>query len=943
MSEITNPLTAKYLVNKLEQKQTGNSIDRIGATLFNSHIRLTPHQIEAALFAFKSPLSKGCILADEVGLGKTIEAGIVLAQYWSEMKRRIIIVCPASLMRQWESELLEKFNLPSIIMDRKKYNLLRKEGFSNPFNQKNQIIICSYHMCSALMDDIRLSSPNLVVIDEAHKLRNVWTGNNSISSNIKNAISESKVLLLTATPIQNNVMDLYGLTSLIDDNIFGDPKLYKEKYQKDYADNLYELRDRLSTFTHRTLREQVKPYIKFTKRIPKTFNFEQTEAEKEVYERIRGLLLNSDSESYLIPAKQRHLLLMILCKLMGSSIHSIVYTLTSMRDRLISIKNGTASDLLLENSNLADDIDLDDDELYQASVETDDKPIDIERINAEIANLDSIIDLASSIRVESKYTALKDAITFGFEFLNNLKAHKKILIFTESRRTQDYIYDALISDGYDGVIKFNGSNDDDLSIEIYQNWCKKPENFEKLNNSKSVNMREAIIDYFRSDGKILIATGAGAEGLNLQFCSMVINYDLPWNPQIVEQRIGRCHRFGQKHDVAVINFLSSSNVVEQRIYELLGSKFRVFNEVFGSSDAILGTLEEGIDLRKSIIDIYTNCRTTDEINAAFDKIQEQYKDVIDKSIQKTKQDLLDNFDEDIQKYFEDILSSTKKNINEIELDFWRLTQIILDNQATFNEDNRSFIYKNSCYSLSSNEVEGSIIYNTISNLGREVIDTANGINDIDGFIKFDISNYPFKISSIENLLGKSGYLRLSKITITSIEEETRIFLNGFLDDGTPIDEEVLLKLFKLNTTESPIDLISNDAISRLDSDASVVSNKIKILNEERNNASLNDEIQKINKWAEDKIEAVQTKVEQMRLERKQLQKMSDLASSTGEKEMFERQILDLSKRIKNSWIELAESEDEIEQQRKDNIDKLRKQISSSSTVETIFNAKFEII
>lgn len=334
--QYNRPLTAKYFYSLLDLKQSGNTVDRIGTTLFNSHIKLTPHQIEAALFAFKSPLNKGCILADEVGLGKTIEAGIVLAQLWSEHKRKILIVAPASLMRQWASELFDKFNLPSIIMDRKQYNLLKRQGYVNPFVIKDNIIICSYQMCASSQDDVRLADFNLCVIDEAHKLRNVWTGKNVTSQAIKTALSNTKKMLLTATPIQNNVMDLYGLTSLIDDNIFGDYQIYREKYYRNYAENLLELRDRLSHFVHRTLREQVQPYIRFTKRIPKTFHFTQTPDEIKVYDEIRKLLLNSDEESYLIPSKQKHLLLLILCKLMGSSVHSIVYTLEIMKKRLIT-------------------------------------------------------------------------------------------------------------------------------------------------------------------------------------------------------------------------------------------------------------------------------------------------------------------------------------------------------------------------------------------------------------------------------------------------------------------------------------------------------------------------------------------------------------------------------------------------------------------------------
>ena len=935
--QYNRPLTAKYFYSMLDLKQSGNTVDRIGTTLFNSHIKLTPHQIEAALFAFKSPLNKGCILADEVGLGKTIEAGIVLAQLWSEHKRKILIVAPASLMRQWASELFDKFNLPSIIMDRKQYNLLKRQGYVNPFVIKDNIIICSYQMCASSQDDVRLADFNLCVIDEAHKLRNVWTGKNVTSQAIKTALSNTKKMLLTATPIQNNVMDLYGLTSLIDDNIFGDYQIYREKYYRNYAENLLELRDRLSHFVHRTLREQVQPYIRFTKRIPKTFHFTQTPDEIKVYDEIRKLLLNSDEESYLIPSKQKHLLLLILCKLMGSSVHSIVYTLEIMKKRLITLLN-TGVDNGLDEI-ITEDV-LEDDDSIDEAEET--VRIDVEKLKKEINNLTNIIQLAQKVKVESKYLALRDAMDYGIKFLKELGANEKVLIFTESRRTQNYLYESLINDGYDEVLLFNGSNNDEISLKIYEEWCAKPENQEKLNNSKSINMRQAIIDYFRTKGKILIATGAGAEGLNLQFCSMVINYDLPWNPQVVEQRIGRCHRFGQEHDVVVINFISSSNVVEQRIFELLSSKFRVFNEIFGSSDSILGTLEDGIDLQKAIIDIYTKCRTVEEINNAFDSIQEQYKEVIDESMKKTKQDLLDNFDEDLQAYFADVLDTTKASIGKIEQLFWELTKIILFNKAKFNDETRTFIYKDESYALSSKE--GPFIdYNMVSMLGKDVMQSASTIQQQEGHIIFDITNYPYQITNIQELKGKKGYISFNRITIDSFEHEEYVFFTGFLEDGTQLDEDTLAKMFRLSTVESQMEAIDEHIKERLTADATQYSKKLIIESEEKNNKLLNDEIIRINKWAEDKIESVQLRVESMRNERKNLQKQSDIAESTFEKRQFEEEISKLSKKIKMAWLELADAEDEIEEQRKNMIKKLRDQMMKSSSMSNVFIASFEIV
>jgi ERCC4-related helicase len=942
---IERPFRAEYLYNLLTSKQSGDDVDRIGATLFNSKIKLTPYQIEASLFAFKSPLSKGTLLADEVGLGKTIEAGIVIAQLWSEHHRKILVVCPASLERQWASELLEKFNLPSIIMDRKNYNYLKKNGNANPFLIKENIILCSYQMCSSFKDNISLTDFDLCVIDEAHKLRNVWTGKNVISLGLKNALTSTKKLMLTATPIQNGVMDLYGLSSIIDEGIFGDSKIFKEKYQTHYDENVDELKGRIAKYTHRTLRKDVGAYIKFTKRIPVTFKFSYTSEEAIIYEKIRNLLLNSDEDSYLIPNKEKHLLLLILCKLMGSSIHSIVFTLETMKNRLVTLLNtGVDTDItILENDDdLIDEDEEDMPEVENQSADDSVQVVDKFKLQAEINNLSNIINDAKKIQIENKYLALKQAIDYGFKKLCETKANKKILIFTESRRTQQYLYDSLNHDGYKNVLLFNGSNSDETSNQIYAKWCAKTENLEKLKNSKSINMRQAIIDAFEDDGEILIATEAGAEGLNMQFCSMVVNYDLPWNPQVVEQRIGRCHRFGQTHDVVVVNFLNSSNVVEQRIFELLSSKFKVFTEIFGSSDAILGKLESGANLQNSIINIYTKCRTTDEINRAFDELQETYKTEIDATLEKTKEDLLNNFDEDIQQYFSDVMDKANKSVTKVEQDFWDLTKIVLSS-GTFIDSKKSFAYEGHNYTLGNKEHVGFVNYNMQSELGTFVMQSASRIVSKYGHIKFDISNYPYKLTNIQEMIGKKGYLAFSKLSIDSFEKEDKLFFNAFLDDGTSIDEDTIIKLFRLDSAESIAPSIDNDAINRIKDDSNVFGKALLLKSEEKNNALLNEEISKINKWAEDKIESTQLSVEAMRNERRNLQKQSDMAENTSEKASIEDEILKLSKKIHDAWISLADSEDEIEIRRKDAITKLRSELMKSSSLTNIFIVSFEII
>ena len=199
---------AKYLSYDLTKRCSSETVEKFVQTLSEAQVQLNPHQIDAALFAFRSPLSKGAILADEVGLGKTIEAGIVISQYWAERKRKILIIMPSSLRKQWQQELEDKFFIGSTILEAKSFNDEIKKGNLNPFKQ-NQIVICSYNFARNKAPYIKAINWDLVVIDEAHRLRNVYKTSNKIANAIKDALVDKNKILLTATPLQNSLLRKY--------------------------------------------------------------------------------------------------------------------------------------------------------------------------------------------------------------------------------------------------------------------------------------------------------------------------------------------------------------------------------------------------------------------------------------------------------------------------------------------------------------------------------------------------------------------------------------------------------------------------------------------------------------------------------------------------------------------------------------------------------------
>jgi SNF2 family DNA or RNA helicase len=362
---------AKYYAYELTKRFSSDNAEKFATSLLDAQVDLNPHQVEAALFAFKSPLSKGALLADEVGLGKTIEAGILISQKWAERKRKILVIVPSNLRNQWNQELADKFFIPSTILEAKSFNTMVKMGIKNPFVNEN-LVLCSYHFARSKAEWISTVNWDLVVIDEAHRLRNVYKTSNKIAKAIKNAIADRPVVLLTATPLQNTLLELYGLTSFIDEFTFGDIKSFKAQFAKlTSEDNFADLKERLAPICKRTLRRQVLEYIKFTNRIPITEEFIPSEQEQLLYDMVSAYLTRDNL--YALPTSQRQLITLILRKLLASSTFAIAGALASLASKLEGKLSELEAELLTDEEieKIEAEIESEMSEDYEALDETD--------------------------------------------------------------------------------------------------------------------------------------------------------------------------------------------------------------------------------------------------------------------------------------------------------------------------------------------------------------------------------------------------------------------------------------------------------------------------------------------------------------------------------------------------------------------------------------------
>lgn len=944
---------AKYIANLLTRRLPANDLNKLTASLQDAQVDLTPHQVEAALFAFKSPLSKGAILADEVGLGKTIEAGIILSQHWSEHKRRLLVICPANLRKQWSSELLEKFYLPSVIMESKSFNSSIENGAFNPFDRES-IVICSLQFAKTKAAYIRRTDWDLVIIDEAHRLRNVYKPQNKTANAIKTAIESKKKILMTATPLQNSILELYGLVSIIDDYVFGDLKSFKSQFGHNITQaEFQELRRRLQPVCKRTLRRQVLEYIKYTKRIAIVEEFYPTENEQRLYDMVTEYL--SKPRLYALPNSQRQLMTLILRKLLASSTYAIYGTFCSLINRLQDKLNRVDELYIRENEVIADYEDDNDQWVDNEEVEFEEAeelhPDDIEGIKKEIEELKKFRDLAEKIKKNSKAEHLFVALEKGFEQLKNLGAAQKALIFTESKRTQEFLYELLEKRGFKGkVVRFNGTNTDKESTVIYNEWLAEHKGTPKVTGSPTADRRAAIVDYFKNEATIMIATEAAAEGINLQFCSLIVNYDMPWNPQRIEQRIGRCHRYGQKFDVVVINFLNKSNAADIRVYELLDQKFQLFNGVFGASDEVLGSIGNGVDFEKRIAQIYNDCRTPDEIAYAFDSLQAELQEQISEKMINARSALLENFDDSVKEKLRDNLAESRKNLNLFEKNLWLLIHYALRGKAEFNPNEYSFKlisgeYAGEKFTLEKGAAKADDVqpFRMGHPLAKEIISSCKAKELESGFVEFHYSETEGKMKLLDELVGNEGYMLVEKISIDSFEQEDHLVIACLKQDGSYVYSDIAERMLSL-----PAELIGNEAIDngiqeKLKEKISEVQNEIVAESADRNSKFFDEEMDKLDNWADDMKLGLEKEIsdldQEIRLRKSEAKKITRL----DEKVSAQRAIKELEKKRTEKRQNLYEAQDEIDEKKDMLLDKIEKMLKQKVSRENLFTIKWRIL
>lgn len=944
---------SKFFTNYLTSEGISDA-DVLTQSLSSARVDLNPHQVDAATFALRSPLSKGVLLADEVGLGKTIEAALVISQRWWERERNILLVVPASLRKQWATELQEKFTLPSVILDAKRMKDFEKEGRPMPLGRGESIIIISYEYAARISDTLRIIPWNLVVFDEAHKLRNVYkAAETARASVLRRTFAGRQKLLLTATPLQNNLMELFGLISLIDETYFGSEQAFRSEFGgRESGASQALLAKRLEPVCKRTLRRQVQRagLINYTNRLPRTFDFTPDPSESELYEKMSAYL--QDPETIALGQNGRHLVTLMLRKILGSSSFAVTQTLDKMIRRLEAkrvVDDETLGDL--------DGFSEHADEWREAGAGSeadaveDDSDEDAERIDPiklerEIRRLTEYRDLAKSIADNAKGKALLDCLPTVLDEITAKGGQRKAVIFTESVRTQTYLRELLEQNGFEGdTVVLNGANSDSDSKALYKTWLEKHQGTDVVSGSKTADMKAAIVEAFRNDRKILIATESGAEGINLQFCSLLINYDLPWNPQRVEQRIGRCHRYGQKIDVTVINFLNRKNHAEARIHQLLEQKFKLFDGVFGSSDEVLGVIESGVDVERRILDIVQSCRSTEEIDQAFDRLQEEFSVEIDEAKKNARDKLLAEMDD---KVIERLLGR-KEAVNSAIGDFKRallcLAQAELP-EARFHEDHaQRFDFDGATWSTEWPEADerGWRFFRLgDEGLADQLVEQAHSRELPPAALSFNYSAYDGNMADVERLRGQSGWMRVSRLLLnTPAKVYDELVFAAFKEDGTPLHPETAQRLLYVpaEVAETGLTRLPEAALQEIQD-----TRQTEIIGQAQEMLAsfLNEEEDRLDAWRDDAKVSFDQQIKALNKEANEKKKLARATLGLEEKLALQREAKAIQRQVDDLQHQLYTRLREIDEERERMLDEIAEQLNLTPEMTPLFTVKWSL-
>jgi Helicase conserved C-terminal domain/SNF2-related domain len=822
----------RMLAEDLVRVRRPDDRERYAASQRQARIDPNPHQIDAVIFALRRLREGGCILADEVGLGKTIEAGLVIAQSRAEGAQRILLIVPKSLIGQWQNELLNLFGIQA------------REDHANFVAPGVYLVGREFAGSERGAELLVACTPfDLVVIDEAHEIfaglhkrygpDGIYDDTSEdalMAHRVRSFLRTSPVLLLTATPMQNSLAELWGLVQYVEPTgtLLGDITTFRQVFCADDDRTLvpgqeHELQRRLALVLQRTLRRQAQEFLDrpFTQRRCRLYEYEMSSDERSLYDDVTEYLLQPSL--YAFAGSQRRLLLIGFHRRMASSIPALAASLENVAARLRRLKAGKGAAISTDDLR-----DLEDEEEIDPSEEQT-VAVGGGAVAGELALVEDFVTRARSLPHDAKARSFQDAIRVVLELGRDGRGSGKAVVFTESITTQEYLRKLLLDMGLgdEDVTLFRGTNDHDRAKQAHARWVQEEgRNLPPgTRPSREVAVRLALVHEFRTRSKVFVCTEAGAKGLNLQFCETVINYDLPWNPQRIEQRIGRCHRYSQQRDVTVVNFIARDNEAHRLTFEILSQKLDLFGKVLDASDHVLheprtdvpeiAVSALSLEFEKDLRNIYSRSRTLDEVTreiaALRDKITVR-KDAYEKEYERTSQIIESRFDEDVRRVFKRLREELPAGLLQLDRDISDLVEGYL--RALHVEYTRT-------------EAAGRVVFDVagdaelpaqIEDVRRFATGDARGLTDaqplnlLHPLVRAAIENArgwsggPVELTlpadaspDVAALAGQTGVLAVSLVDYAGFEPVQRLISAAVVGES-PIDPSLAARIARLQAT-----------------------------------------------------------------------------------------------------------------------------------------------
>jgi Helicase conserved C-terminal domain/SNF2-related domain len=882
-----DPFNRRILAEDLVRVRRPDERERYAAAQRQARIDPNPHQIDAVIFALRRLREGGCILADEVGLGKTIEAGLVIAQSRAEGARRILLIVPKSLLGQWQSELLDLFGIQS------------RENDAN-FVAPGVYLVGREFAGSERGSTFLGAAPpfDLAVIDEAHEIfaglhrrygpDGIYDETSEealMAHRVRGLLRTTPVLLLTATPMQNSLVELWGLVQYVEPTgtLLGDLSTFRKVFCDEDDRTLvrgqeHELQRRLAIVLQRTLRRQAQEFLDrpFTQRRCRLYEYAMSDAERSLYDDVTEYLL--EPSLYAFSGRQRRLLLIQFHRRMASSIAALAASLGNVAARLRRVQTGQPSE-----ETMVDMLrDLEDEVEIEEVSEEQPQPAQPATLAGELARVESFVARARSLPDDAKARKFQEAIKVIVDLGRNGRGSGKAVVFTESITTQDYLRKLLLSTGMrdEDITLFRGVNDTDRAQQAYARW--KEEEGGRLPPgtapTREVAVRLALVHEFRTRSKIFISTEAGAKGLNLQFCETVINYDLPWNPQRIEQRIGRCHRYGQERDVTVINFTASDNEAQRLTFDILSQKLDLFGKVLDASDNVLHEPRTdnpemlvsvlSVEFESDLRSIYSRARTADEVTreiaALRDKISER-REAYEKEYERTSQIIESRFDDKVRRVFKHLREDLPSGLADLDRDLADLVDGFLSARGVayrrFDEGGRVIFDIAEGVALpaelgqarrfatgDARNLKDAEALNLLHPLVQAAITDARAAS-LAGSIKLQLP--PTPSAGLAALAGKNGLLRVVLVDYAGFEPVQSLVAAAVVA-GTPIDPALAAEILRLPAARGPAIESAADVLSLDDAvEEAVFVDQRRI--EEREHQHFEQAIGQLERYVEDKI------------------------------------------------------------------------------------------